>query len=343
MTLTAIPEESLCCGADVGYKSVDSRPQHTDQSTVNIKHTFIELVAKPGKVMRMRSFTDSELTCAMEDSVCHEPSDSSTDAPSDGEEVVEAGYSSEWASPCWGPSSDDFYASVMHDEFLPLPASSMLTNDSLALFPDLAHAYSWSMMPEVAAWGHLCAMQSNLGNHMLFEQWQQFADVGGEISPSSIIASGDAGGKTTVMLRNLPKQFTRSDLMDTLIDEGFEGTYDLLYVPMDFSAECSLGYAFVNFASVSDAGICWETFDGFSDWGMASKEACEVVWSDPHQGLYALVERYRNSPVMHDSMPDEWKPAYLVDGLRVTFPKPTIAIKAPKQKKSRTKGKTEHQ
>merc|ERR1712203_1037360 len=139
-------------------------------------------------------------------------------------------------------------------------------------------------------------------------------------------------GRTTIMLRNLPPQFTRAHVIELLEDEGFEGSYDLVYVPMDFSGKCCLGYGFVNFKEASDANRAWEAFDGVCSWDSAEQTACEVVWSDPHQGLEALVERYRNSPVMHESVPEEWKPAYFVDGAQTMFPAPTEKVKAPKAK-----------
>merc|ERR1712226_682166 len=138
--------------------------------------------------------------------------------------------------------------------------------------------------------------------------------------------------KTTIMLRKLPADFTRSSLVEVLEDEGFEGSYDLVYVPMDFSCQCCLGYAFVNFLAESDAARCWTVFDGFSEWGTPCDKKCEVMWSQPHQGVEVLIERYRNSPVMHESVPDEWKPAYFIDGVQVEFPQPTKKIKAPQMK-----------
>jgi len=56
---------------------------------------------------------------------------------------------------------------------------------------------------------------------------------------------------------------------------------------------------------------------------------CEVSWSGPHQGFKAHVERYRNSPVMHRSVPDAYKPIIFQDGVRQDFPRPTRKIKAP--------------
>merc|ERR1712039_342472 len=147
-------------------------------------------------------------------------------------------------------------------------------------------------------------------------------------------------GRTTIMLRNLPSRFTRTNLIELLVDEGFEGSYNFVYVPMDFAGKCCLGYGFVNFKAPSDANRGWHSFAGFCNWDSTS--SCEVVWSNPHQGVQSLIDRYRNSPVMHDSVPEEWKPAYFVDGALVAFPAPTETVKAPKQKNTRSKPKKEY-
>eukprot|EP00928_Gymnodinium_smaydae_P055716 TRINITY_DN39203_c0_g1_i1.p1 TRINITY_DN39203_c0_g1~~TRINITY_DN39203_c0_g1_i1.p1 ORF type:complete len:340 (-),score=42.49 TRINITY_DN39203_c0_g1_i1:215-1234(-) len=136
--------------------------------------------------------------------------------------------------------------------------------------------------------------------------------------------------KTTVMLRNLPTAYTRAHLLELLEDEGFAGSFDFVYCPMDFTSKCCLGYAFVNFVSASDAARCWEIFDGYHEWGTSSEKVCEVTWGDPLQGLEAHVERYRNSPVMHASVPQDWQPVIFKDGTQIEFPPPTKAIKAPK-------------
>ena len=65
----------------------------------------------------------------------------------------------------------------------------------------------------------------------------------------------------------------------------------------------------------------WKAFDGFTKWVGAfskprracnevlpSSKVCQVSWSGPHQGQAAHVERYRSSPIMHSSVPDECKP-----------------------------------
>mmetsp|Transcript_80589 Transcript_80589/g.127290 ORF Transcript_80589/g.127290 Transcript_80589/m.127290 type:complete len:298 (+) Transcript_80589:71-964(+) len=142
-------------------------------------------------------------------------------------------------------------------------------------------------------------------------------------------------GKTTVMLRNLPNNYTRSMLLNLLEKQGFVGRFDFLYLPCDFQRKANLGYAFVNMVNCQAVEDLWKTFDGFKGWALPSAKVCEVRWSGPHQGLEAHVERYRNSPVMHKSVPDEYRPVIFVDGQRQRFPAPTKFIKPPQAQSRR--------
>mmetsp|Transcript_42077 Transcript_42077/g.105863 ORF Transcript_42077/g.105863 Transcript_42077/m.105863 type:complete len:303 (+) Transcript_42077:3-911(+) len=135
---------------------------------------------------------------------------------------------------------------------------------------------------------------------------------------------------TTVMLRNIPNRYTQSMLVSLLDEHGFTAGYDFVYLPMDFRNGVNLGYAFVNLLKHEDALRLMTTFQGFSKWFFDSAKVCEVSWAHPHQGLEEHVERYRNSPVMHPSMPQEYKPMMFQNGVRVAFPPPTKAIRAPK-------------
>lgn len=141
---------------------------------------------------------------------------------------------------------------------------------------------------------------------------------------------GVADDRTTVMLRNIPNRYNRNILLQLLNSQGFETKYDFVYLPMDFRNSVNLGYAFVNLTSNSDAIRLMAQFQNFHAWNLDSPKVCEVSWAHPHQGLMAHVERYRNSPVMHSSMPDEFKPMVFHHGRRVAFPAPTKAIRAPK-------------
>lgn len=135
---------------------------------------------------------------------------------------------------------------------------------------------------------------------------------------------------TTVMMRNIPNNCTRAHLIRLIDDEGFQGCYDLVYLPIDLKNKVGLGYAFLNFKSNGDAKAFIQHFHGFTNWKMKSEKICQVTWSDAMQGLEEHVDRYRDSPVMHDSVPEEFKPLLFKDGQRVPFPEPTRKLRAPR-------------
>lgn len=141
------------------------------------------------------------------------------------------------------------------------------------------------------------------------------------------------GAHTTVMLRNLPNGYTRAMLLDLLDAEGFSNLYDFVYLPIDFARGLCLGYAFINLTSACTADHFVQHFTGFSKWMLSSSKVCCVSWSSPHQGLAQHVERYRNSPVMHNTIPDAWKPLLFAfpsgTATRIAFPPPTKQIRPP--------------
>jgi len=136
--------------------------------------------------------------------------------------------------------------------------------------------------------------------------------------------------RTTVMFRNVPNDYTRDTLMKMLDEEGFEGKYNFIYLPVDFRSKSGFGYAFINLVDGKVAEEFKQTFNGFQKWSMPSQKVAEVTWSHPSQGLDVHVERYRNSPVMHEAVPDAFKPAMFENGKRIAFPPPTKAIRMPR-------------
>jgi len=137
--------------------------------------------------------------------------------------------------------------------------------------------------------------------------------------------------RTTIMLRNLPNNYTQDMLLDLIDWAGFAGKYDFLYLPMDFQTHAALGYAFVNLVSHEDAEQMREFFNGFASWLLPTNKVCSAAWSHPHQGLEAHIARYRNSPLMHEDVPDSYRPILFVDGARAPFPPPTKRVKPPRK------------
>jgi hypothetical protein len=143
---------------------------------------------------------------------------------------------------------------------------------------------------------------------------------------------------TTLMLRNLPNDYTRAMCLKLFDDAGFTGQYDFFYLPIDFKSNCGLGYAFVNLIDSPTVGRFWKIFEGFNAWQLPSQKVLSVRWSSPLQGFEAHVERFRNSPVMHAGVPDEHKPVVFSNGSRVPFPAPTKTLQAPRARQGRVVG-----
>jgi predicted ester cyclase len=135
--------------------------------------------------------------------------------------------------------------------------------------------------------------------------------------------------QTTLMLRNMPLDLTRTKLLMLLDSEGFALKYDFVYLPMDYVRSANLGYAFVNLLSHDVALQMQQHFEGFCRWGIRCQKKCAPVWAATH-GLDAYIALYRNNPVMHESVPEESKPVLFVDGVRVEFPASTRKIKPPR-------------
>lgn len=138
--------------------------------------------------------------------------------------------------------------------------------------------------------------------------------------------------KTTVMLRSLPSGYSRTMLQELLDSEGFARKYDFAYVPVQWDRPVGLGFAFVNMLSAEDAERMFAHFNGFRRWSVASEKVCSAGWSSPtQQGYAANVARYRNSSIMHPSVPDEHQPAIFKDGERVLFPQSTRTLVPPRR------------
>jgi len=142
----------------------------------------------------------------------------------------------------------------------------------------------------------------------------------------------DSSEMTTVILRNLPIECTRDMFLQLLDAEGFAGRYDFLHLPTAFNTKVGLGYALLNLTTHEGALNVLKHFEGLTNWPCNSDNdnICEASWNSPQQGLETHVDRYRNSPLMHSSIPEAYRPVVFEDGVRVKFPAPTERIRAPR-------------
>jgi len=143
--------------------------------------------------------------------------------------------------------------------------------------------------------------------------------------------------RTTVVIRNLPRTYSREMVCEFMDSEGFAGRYDFVYLPTDFKTWLAFGYAFVNIVTSEDAIDIMHCLEGFDSWKHENEgKTCDVVWSDPYQGLESNIERYRNSPVMNESVKDEYKPMIFANGKPIAFPLPTRKLRQPRIRRSST-------
>jgi hypothetical protein len=145
---------------------------------------------------------------------------------------------------------------------------------------------------------------------------------------AAVVDTVEGSPPTTIIIRNLSKDCTRDAMIQVLQSEGYGESYDMVHVPVGFQDLTGLGHALVNFIDPAIAQAALLHFEGFS--GLSSDaELCQAGLSNV-QGLSAHVKRYRDSPMMHESIPDRFKPAMFKDGVQVPFPEPTKPLKAPR-------------
>ena len=117
------------------------------------------------------------------------------------------------------------------------------------------------------------------------------ANLTNEIIPWRIENGLDS--RTTCMLRNIPNKYTQRMLIE-FIEETHKGTFDFVYLRMDFKNRCNVGYAFINFIEpkfvVSFAkitkGMKWTHFN--------TSKICDLTYANI-QGRDALIRKFRNS------------------------------------------------
>lgn len=145
--------------------------------------------------------------------------------------------------------------------------------------------------------------------------------------------SGSESEHTTIIMKEIPAEFTRTMLLKLLNNKGFGGFYNFVYIPRSFETQAAYGYAFINFTCSPSATRFRDCFQGFKEWECSSDKKAEVDWASGMQGFKAHVDRYRNSPTMHPNVPDELKPALFLNGVRSEFPPPTKTIQAPRMRR----------
>ncbi|KAK6142286.1 hypothetical protein DH2020_022634 [Rehmannia glutinosa] len=111
------------------------------------------------------------------------------------------------------------------------------------------------------------------------------------------IVNGD-DSRTTLMIKNIPNKYT-SKMLLAAIDETHKGTYDFLYLPIDFKNKCNVGYAFINMVSPSHIISFYEAFNG-KKWEKFNSEKVASLAYHENPGKIALISHFQNSSLMNE-------------------------------------------
>ncbi|OMJ81137.1 hypothetical protein SteCoe_18451 [Stentor coeruleus] len=103
--------------------------------------------------------------------------------------------------------------------------------------------------------------------------------------------------RTTVMIKNIPNKYTQKMLLQA-IDKKFMGTYDFLYLPIDFKNRCNVGYAFINFLDFKVIPAFCQEFNMKKWEKFNSEKICELAYGRI-QGLRGLIQHFQNSSVIN--------------------------------------------
>jgi len=106
-------------------------------------------------------------------------------------------------------------------------------------------------------------------------------------------ASPESSGTiTTLVVQNIPLNYTTSMLIQELNSQGFQGVYDFLYHPLDHQTRNARPFAFLNFATPLVATAFYLRFHGKLLKCSRTGELPLMVLAARVQGVAANTERY---------------------------------------------------
>ncbi|KAJ6842225.1 protein MEI2-like 4 isoform X2 [Iris pallida] len=104
--------------------------------------------------------------------------------------------------------------------------------------------------------------------------------------------------RTTLMIKNIPNKYTAKMLLSA-IDEHHKGSYDFIYLPIDFKNKCNVGYAFINMIDPQQIIPFFQAFNG-KKWEKFNSEKVASLAYARIQGKTALIAHFQNSSLMNE-------------------------------------------
>lgn len=101
---------------------------------------------------------------------------------------------------------------------------------------------------------------------------------------------------TSIMIRNIPNRYKFEELLVELIQRNFLGTFDFLYLPVDFRTKKNRGYAFINLIAPDHTNRFRRAFHGQQLKMYSTKKVLELAPATV-QGFTALANSFARKKV----------------------------------------------
>ncbi|CAN1847198.1 Protein MEI2-like 5 [Linum perenne] len=138
--------------------------------------------------------------------------------------------------------------------------------------------------------------------HKRHHKFIEYYDVRAAEAALKQLNRSDIAGKRIKLEPSRPggarRKYT-SKMLLAAIDEKHRGTYDFIYLPIDFKNKCNVGYAFINMVSPSHIIPFYEAFNG-KKWEKFNSEKVASLAYARIQGKTALVNHFQNSSLMNE-------------------------------------------
>lgn len=162
----------------------------------------------------------------------------------------------------------------------------------------------------------------------------------GEFTPARPRAASDSAGPavrhkaTTVILKNVPAEYSRTALCEEVATLGFGYAIDFLYLPIDSATGHNMGHAFINVRSKDAFRDFKRAFDGVPAElclpGFESDKTCEICLAEVQGRDANMLKLVTPANLKKWKSNDDWQPLFLDD----------YGIKMPLEKWQATNGAT---
>ncbi|CAI0547994.1 unnamed protein product [Linum tenue] len=150
-----------------------------------------------------------------------------------------------------------------------------------------------------AAYGEIKEIRDtpNKQNHVLIEYY----DVRAAEAALNALNRTDIAGKRIKLepSRMVASRRYTSKMLLAAIDEHCRGSYDFLYLPIDFKNKCNVGYAFINMTDPLQITPFHKAFNG-KKWEKFNSEKVASLAYARIQGKAALIAHFQNSSLMNE-------------------------------------------